>query len=96
MTKISSFAARQLDVGGVDKVAEFPVNEIVHPHIVRSCAHPETEFIMTHLAAKPDTVKPVREYDRSHTVFFSIAVEHHVGILAVGRRLQQAADQDAK
>lgn len=51
---------------------------------------------MTHLATESDTVKPVGEYDRSHTVFFSVAIEHHVGILAVGRRLQQTADQDTK
>ena len=104
MTKVATLR-RPRDFVVVTGPAETAVNNISHGDDIGPGAHLEAELSMANLAAKADTMKPVRKDDRPHAVLLGIAVDHHVGVFSGGiighaepckhdRRADHGAEQD--
>lgn len=66
--------------------AELSFDDVGHEYVVGSRTHFETDFSVTHPAAKTDAMEPVREDHRAHARFFRPLVKHHVAVFSPGGR----------
>jgi hypothetical protein len=76
--------------------AILPLDDLSHIDIIGSLSH-DKDIFMTNLALKPDSVEPVREYDRRHAGLFCILIQRQVGIFRVRRpQFDKAEERDQK
>lgn len=65
----------------VTHAAELAIQDGGHGDVVSPHLHFETEFVMTHLAAEADAVKPVRIDDRPDPFGLGVLIEDDIGVL---------------
>lgn len=85
MAKVASIGCPG-DVSIVAGTTELSIHDISHLEIVAPYAHLEAELGMAYLAAKTDTMKPMRKDHRSHPLPFRAPIEYDVAILGRGPR----------
>jgi len=90
VTEVAVFdAPRRLVI--VAHTAKFSLGNILHPHVVRTRAHLEPQLVVTDLAAKPDTMKPVGKDDWADVRQTGIPVQNNVAVFGQRRRVGETA-----
>jgi len=72
------------DLAIMAHTAILTVDDFSHVYLVRPGTHFKPQLMMTHLAAKSDSMKPVRKDYRTHIVGLGKPVQDHVGIFCIG------------
>ena len=72
------------DLAIMTHAAVLTVDDFPHVYLVRPGTHFKSQLMMTHLAPKTDSMKPVRENYRGHIVGLGKPVQDHVGIFRTG------------
>ncbi len=65
--------------------AKLAIHNCSHRDIVTASAHFEN-IRMAHITGKPDSMKPVRENYRPHSLLFSSIVNYYISIFTMGHR----------
>jgi hypothetical protein len=80
MAKVAIFS-RPGDLAVVAGTTELPINYIAHGYQIGPGTHFKAQFVMTHFTSKPDTVKPMGEDHRAHSLVIRAFIEYHVSVL---------------
>jgi hypothetical protein len=88
MTKITVLD-RPGDIAVVAHPAVPASDNVVHGHVIGTRTHFESEFVVTDLAAKANTMKPVWKHHRPHILFLRISVQDHITIFGLYRRIHK-------
>ena len=65
--------------------AKFALRDFIHGDIIGARPHFKPQFVVTDLATKTDSMKPVRKHHGPDALLFRIIVQYHVAILRTGR-----------